>query len=351
MTRGSNVHFRIGNRLVGPGYPAYIIAEVGSNHGGNLETAKALIDGCVWAGVNAVKFQSWTAEKLNNRFELSEDGTLMPSKVIDILRRYEMPTEWHSILYEYCRDRSVDFLSTPFDVDRACLLRDIGVPAIKISSSDLNYVELLKEVSGFGIPVLLSTGMATLGEVETAVAITRRSGNPVGLFHCTAAYPPAIEDANLRAIVTMTEKFDVPVGVSDHYLGHDTVIAAIALGACIVEKHVTLSRDAGTPDAPFALEIEEFAAMVKAVREIESALGDGDKYCRSSERGGLKYGRRGLHASRKLAAGEKLTREMLAVVRPNIGDFDAPALDKVLGTRILCDVPEGMPLRATDIAI
>jgi sialic acid synthase SpsE len=327
----------------------YIIAEVGSNHGSCLETALAYIDACSACGVDAVKFQSWRALCLQNAMDVADDGTLTPSKVIPVLERLELPDDWHPRLADHCRARGVDFLSTPFDVGRARMLADLGVAAIKVSSSDLTYDELVAEVGGYGIPVLLSTGMANLEEVGHALSILGPDRNDVVLMQCTAAYPPRIEDANLRAITTLRETFGTPVGISDHYPGHDTVVAAVALGATVVEKHVTMSRDAGTPDAPFAIEIDELRELVGAVRNVERALGTGEKICQESERGGLRGGRRGLYAACDLRAGEVISRDSVAVVRPNVGQLQPRDLDRIIGAYVMRDIPAGTPLHPADV--
>lgn len=341
--------FSIGGRLVGRWQPAYIIAEIGSNHGGSLARAKELVDASAAAGADAVKFQSWTAELLQNSMDVAEDGSLTPSTALPILRQYELPVEWHVALTEHCRLRGVQFLSTPFDPGKARLLRDLGVPAMKISSSDLVFDELLEEVAGYGIPVLLSTGMGSLGDIEHALELLGRGRHDVALLQCVGAYPPQYEDANLRALTTMAAAFGLPVGLSDHYPGHDTVMAAVALGACIIEKHVTFSRSDGTPDAFFSLEMEELQAMVTAVRRIEAAMGDGQKRCMESERGGVKYGRRGVFAARDLKAGEVLSRDMLAVVRPNVSEVKPHDVRRATGRRLARDIPAGTPLSRDDI--
>lgn len=313
----------------------YIIAEIGSNHDGRLENALDFVDACAQVGANAVKFQTWDPPKLYDPTD---------AEVIAVLQRYRLPLEWHAVIRDRCALRGVDFLSTPFDVDSARFLRDLGVPAMKISSSDLVYDELVTEIGGYGLPVILSTGMANLQEIEHALALLGRDREDIVLLQCTAAYPPEIEDANLRALTTLQTTFGVPVGLSDHYPGHDTVIAGLALGACVIEKHVTISRAAGTPDAPFAIEMDELAALVHAVRSIERALGDGVKVCKPSEQGGLRGGRRGLFAARALRAGERLSRDAVAVVRPNISELQPGNLASVLNLRLTCDVPAGTPL-------
>lgn len=341
-------HVQIGTRKVGPGHPAYIIAEIGSNHNGSLDRAKELIKQSASAGADAVKFQSWIADKIQNKKEVNKDGSLVPSNAYSFMQRYELTREWHVELAEVSRANGVDFLSTPFDICTGRLLKSLEVPAIKISSSDLVYDELLEEVGGYGIPVLLSTGMATLGEVEKALGHIGHEN--IVLFHCIAMYPPVFEEANLKAIKTIEEAFGLPVGFSDHFPGHEIDVAAVALGACSIEKHVTLSRTDGAPDSFYALEIEELAAMVKAIRQIEAAFGDGKKRCMPCEEGGLVGGRRCLYAARDLAEGEVLRREDVAVVRPNIGELKPAHLSSVIGRRLSAPVPCGTPLRWSHLA-
>ncbi|MDY6937251.1 MAG: N-acetylneuraminate synthase family protein [Cyanobacteriota bacterium] len=345
--------FHIGERTYGGRYPSYIIAEIGSNHGGSLERSKEFASACAEAGANAVKFQSWSARKLQNIKDLTSEGQLHESKVIPILEKYEVPESWHSELAAYCRSLGVDFLSTPFDIDRARWLQAVKVPAIKISSGDLTYCQLLEEVGQYNVPILLSTGMASLGDIEAALERLRadRHSSPphIVLLHCVAAYPPQLEDANLLAIRTLREAFNLPVGISDHFSGYDTVLAAVALGAGAIEKHVTFSRTDGHPDSFFALEIDEFRAMVAAVRNLESALGDGRKQCRPSEADGRVGGRRCLFAARDLEAGRTIAREDISVVRPNIGPLKPQDLDRVLGRQVRKAIPAGMPLSWDDV--
>jgi N,N'-diacetyllegionaminate synthase len=313
----------------------YIIAEIGSNHDGRLDKALSFVDACAQAGVNAVKFQTWDPPKLHDPTN---------AEVMAILERYRLPFAWHPELRDRCALRGVDFLSTPFDVESARFLRDLGVPAMKISSSDLVYDELVAEIGSYGLPVILSTGMANLQEIAHALDLLGRDRDDIVLLQCTAAYPPEIADANLRALTTLRNTFGKSVGLSDHYPGHHTVIAGVALGASVIEKHVTMSRSAGTPDAPFALEMDELAALVDAVRVVELALGDGVKVCKDSEREGLRGGRRGVFAARDLSAGETLSREAVAVVRPGISELKPGDLAAILEKRVTCDIPAGTAL-------
>lgn len=333
----------IGVKRVVNGGRVYIIAEIGSNHDGSLERAKHLIKQSALAGADAVKFQSWVPERLNNLKEIAGNGTVVDSPIIPVLKRYELPRDWHVELSDYCRKHGVDFLSTPFDVETARFLISIGIPAIKISSSDLIYDELLEEAGKSGKPVLLSTGMATLGETEHAVE--KIGHKKIVLLHCVATYPPVFEEANLSVIKTLGGAFGLPVGFSDHFPGHDFDLAAVALGACCIEKHVTLSRSDGAPDSFFALEMDELAAMVRAVRRLEKALGDGKKRCMPCEAGGLTGGRRCLYAARDLSVGDILKRDDIAVVRPAVGELKPGYLSLVIGKRVKASIPCGTPLQ------
>ena len=342
--------FQIREKHYGGENPVYIIAEIGANHNCNLEHAQKLVAECAAAGADAVKFQSWDAKKLQNIKELTTEGLLQDSPIIPILEKYEFPVNWHEPIVQYCRDRKIDFLSTPFDVDRARLLKSLYVPAIKIASGDITYHELLKEVGGYELPVFLSTGMANLGEIEQALTIIGHdSRRNIVLMHCVGAYPPQIEDGNILAVRTMQEAFGIPVGISDHFMTQETVLAAVALGASVVEKHVTLSRNDGAPDSAFALEIDQFSEMVQAIRRLERAMGSGKKQCMPSESGGLIGGRRSLFAAHDLKSGQVLCREDVAVVRPNIGELKPIELERILGCELNKDVACGKPLRWQDL--
>lgn len=335
------------NDLINKDRRSYIIAEIGTNHNNDIQTAKKLIDSCAQIGANAVKFQSWKADQLQNILE--ENG--QPAKVLEILKHYELPDAWHDELMEYCHQKNIDFISTPFSIERAQFLHSINVPAIKISSSDLTYHKLLQEVASYDIPILLSTGMANTNEIELALKQFKKNKNKVILLHCVGAYPPDFADANLLAIPSLHKTFKLPVGISDHYPGHDTVVAAVALGACVIEKHVTLSKKMNTPDSSFALEINEFREMIIAIRNIESALGNGQKKCMPSESGGLIGGRRGIFITKDLNPGDILTENNIAALRPNIGDFQAHDLKDLIGKKISRTIFKGNPLKQEHLSL
>ncbi len=326
------------------GEAIYTIAEIGTNHGASLEQALRLVDACAEAGADAVKFQSWKVAEFQNPVDLAAAGSwTAPSGAYPVLERYELPDAWHAPLLERCRERGVDFLSTPFDVERVGFLVRLGVPAMKISSSDLVYPELLEAAVQAGCPILLSTGMGDLAEVRRAVDLV--AGRvPLVLLHCVAGYPPAPEDANLRALPALAAGFGLPVGWSDHFTEDAQALAAVALGAVVIEKHVTLDRAGADPDSPFATTPAELRSLVERMERVRVGLGDGIKRCAPSEANGLIFGRRGIYARRDLAPGETLTRDVLKIVRPCRGEFAAADLSGLLGRTLRTAVPAHHPI-------
>jgi len=300
--------FSIAERPIGADAPVYVIAEIGSNHDGELERALGLVEAAAAAGADAVKFQSFTADGLSRRGEAAHP----------VLEKLALPDAWIAPLRACAAERGLHFLSTPFDEGAASTLAGHDLPAFKIASGDLTHAPLLDHVAAFGRPVLLSTGLSDLEEVEAAVA---RIGDrvPLALLHCVASYPPSPDDWNLRAVATLAAHFGCVVGLSDHSAGHAAVCGAVALGARVVEKHLSDDPSRPGPDHAYALSTSDFAAMVSAVRDLERGLGDGLKRCAPSERGGLVGGRRSLHAARAIAAGERLDASMVKVVRPADG--------------------------------
>ena len=327
----------IAGREVGPGHPTYVIAEAGSNHNRDLPTAMRLIEVAAEAGADAVKFQTYTAEGLYSRFTPTmsylDDSDLVHKgeSVWELIKRIEMPWEWHADLAAKARDVGIDFLSTPFEEAAVDVLEDVGVPAYKIASYEVNHLPLIRACAKTGKPLLISTGMASLGDIERALdAVAEAGGSEVLLMHCAINYPPLFEDLNLRAIPTMQQAFRVPIGWSDHTMGHTADVVAVALGACAVEKHYTLSRDQEGPDHPFALEPPELAAMVQAIRETEASLGSSVKRVTDAEAEMFRLGRRSLVAARDIPAGSVLTENDIAVKRPGYG-IPVDEFDVVIG--------------------
>lgn len=340
---------RIDARDIGDGHPAYIIAEIGSNHDGSIDTAKRLIKAAKEAGADAVKFQSFTAEGLVNPLKPGKDGGWSHNPVYELINSLTLPAEWHGELKEFCESISVTFLSAPFDEGRAELLEGIGVKAFKIASGDVTDERLLRKVASFKKPVILSTGASYMDEVERAVNTLRQNGcNEVAILHCSSLYPPSFEDINLRSMVTLKEKFSCPVGFSDHTPGSTLPVAAVALGGTIIEKHITYSRAKTGPDHPYAMEVDEFGRMVTDVRNLEKALGDWVKKPSEAELPMRVLARRGVYARLDIKRGERITAEMLKTVRQAYGltPYD---LGSVIGKRAVREIKKDMPVKGEDL--
>jgi sialic acid synthase SpsE len=303
--------------LFGGGTPCFIIAEAGSNHNGDIECAKQLIDAAVESGADAVKFQLFKAETLYSKYT-PEFSYLKGQNVYDLIKNIETPREWIEELAHYCK--SIKFLATPFDCEAVDLL-DKYVPAFKIASFEIVDIELITYAAEKEKPMILSTGMANLGEIEDALCAVRAvSTADIGLLHCSSLYPAPAEAVNLRAMKTMQHAFNVPVGFSDHTLGIHISLAAVAMGACIVEKHFTLDRNLPGPDHSFALEPDELKEMIRCIREIEAAQGSGIKE-KSALEGEEMYikARRSIHAKVDIKKGTTIQRDALTVKRPGYG--------------------------------
>ncbi|MEW5944770.1 MAG: N-acetylneuraminate synthase family protein [bacterium] len=340
-TPGNMEPFAVGNRMIGPGNPCFIIAEAGSNHGRDLKRAFNLIAAAAEAGADAVKFQTFSArtlfsEKAPVAGKKKKSGA--PQTIWDVLRKLELPREWHPKLRDYCEKKKVIFLSTPFDERAVDELERVGVPAYKIASVDITYVQLLKKVASTRKPILLSTGMADLGDIEDALDVIYGENNRrVALLHCAVNHPPRFEDLNLRAMDTMRDAFNVPVGFSDHTMSITPDVIAAARGACIIEKHFTLSRNLPGPDHPFALEPAELGEMCRAVRFTEQALGSPVKQCTGAERENYRLHRRSLVAAADIPGHAKISRRMLAVKRPGYG-IQPSMLNLVVGRKAKRDI-------------
>jgi len=327
----------IGDRLVGDLQPALVVAEVGVNHDGDLPCALELVDAAAWAGVEAVKFQTFVPAGL-----AADGAPLAPyqaegvGEAIDqreMLERLSLSGEDLQAVAKRCAQRGLIFLSSPFDPASADLLERLDVPAFKVASGELTNLPFLRALAGRGRPLILSTGMATLHEVGEAVRTVRATGAPLVLLHCVSSYPTPPSQANLRAIDTLREAFQVPVGYSDHCLGLAASLAAVARGACLVERHLTLDRSRPGPDHAISLEPEELRELVDGIRTTTAMLGDGHKVAQPGEVATRAAARRSIVAARALAAGETLTAAALAIKRPGCGL--APArLPELVGARL-----------------
>lgn len=338
---------RIGDRWIGEGHPCFIVAEPGSNHNGSLEQALAMIDAAKAANVDAVKFQNFRAAKLYLPNAGLSDYLPIKKPIYDIIKSLEMPLEWIPTLKDYCKAKGLMFFSAPFDEESADAL-DPYVEVFKIASYEITHMPLIRHVARKRKPVILSTGTADIDEVRQALDWCHAEGNDdVILLQCTACYPAPPTSLNVRALVTMREKFRVPTGLSDH--SRDPLVgpmAAVALGANVIEKHVTLSNRLPGPDHRFALEPNELKAMVSKIREVEQVLGDGRKVRHPSEEELYRFARRSIYAIRDIALGERFTRENVAVLRSGkLESGLAPRyFDRVLRSRARSHLPAETPI-------
>ena len=320
----------------------FVIAEAGVNHNGDLEIATKLIDAAANAGADAVKFQTFKAESLVSAnapmAEYQRANVPGASNQFEMLQRLELDAKAHNILLAHCRKRNIEFLSTPFDDASVDLLVELGVRAIKVSSGDLTNHLLLEHIAGKRLPVILSTGMATVEEIERATLVFQRTRDAdLAILHCVSAYPAAESDANLLVIPMLKERFGFPVGWSDHTRGDVTAIVAVGLGAAIIEKHITLDNSLQGPDHKASMEPAAFADYVRDLRIATASLGSGLKQPTAAEKEMALMARRSLAAARHINAGEKLTRDMLCAIRPGTG-LPPYALDRMLGKRALVDI-------------
>ncbi len=303
-----------------------VIAEAGVNHNGDLQLAKQLVNAAAAAGADVVKFQTFQATQLAT--ERAEQAAYQQQALgqsqsqLTMLQQLELKPEQHSQLIEHCQQRGIEFLSTAFDPPSIELLASLQLKRWKIPSGEITNLPYLRQIGAQGQPVILSTGMANLGEIEAALGVLEQAGTPrsqITVLHCTTEYPAPPEEVNLRAIQTIAQAFGVAVGYSDHTEGIAVPIAAVATGATVIEKHLTLDRNLPGPDHKASLEPEEFAAMVRGIRTVEQALGDGIKRPTASEQANLPVVRKSLVAARPIRAGELFSEANLTAKRPGSG--------------------------------
>lgn len=304
--------------------PVYIIAEAGVNHNGDLGLAKALIDAAAKAGANAVKFQTFRAANLAcmdaEKAAYQKETTDALETQYKMLKKLELDRQMHVELMEYCKKRDIQFLSAPFDIKSAQMLVELGVSAIKIPSGEITNYPYLKAVARMEKDIILSTGMSSMDEVRMAVGVLKSYGaGCITALHCNTQYPTPVEDVNLRAMVTMREKLLMPVGYSDHTQGIEVSVAAVALGASVIEKHITLDRGMKGPDHRASTEPQEFSQMVRCIRNIEKAMGKAEKKVSPSEIGNIAIARKSIVAARQIRKGEIFTQNNLDVKRPGTG--------------------------------
>lgn len=331
-------HIQIGKRSVGDGASSFVVAEVGSNHNQDFDTARRLIDAAAEAGAAAVKFQTFRAAEHYSR-KTPGFAYLDDRDTFSLIESLELNRDWHGPLKEHAEACGVEFFSSPCDADAVSELASLDVPAYKVASFDLPDTGLIEHMAKTGKPVILSTGMADMDDIRRGVEACRAVGNDqIVLLQCTSLYPAPAHLSNLRAMETMRHTFDCLVGYSDHTLGDHVTIAAVTRGACLIEKHFTLDRDQPGPDHPFAINPAELTEMVRRIRDVEAAIGDGVKDGpRSEEREMYEKGRRSLHARRNISAGERIAEDMLTVKRPGYGISPHEA-KKVIGSIAKVDI-------------
>jgi len=316
--------FEVQDKQIGEGHPCFIIAEAGVNHNGDLELARQLVDAAAEAGADAVKFQTFNAAKLISvgapKADYQKVTTGAKEPQLEMLRRLEMSESMTRAVAEHARQRKIIFLSTGFDEDSIDLLDNLGVPAFKVGSGDVTALPLLEYIGRKRKPVILSTGMSYLFEVQNAVEALLASGCPsFALLQCVSSYPADPAATNLKAMRTLADTFHVPVGFSDHSLGNELAIAAVAIGASIIERHLTLDPNLPGPDHRVSLTLDAFRSLVRAIRLVEAAQGDGIKRPSPDEQNVRNVARRSIIAACAIPQGTVITREMLAFRRPGTG--------------------------------
>jgi len=339
---------QIGGRNIGKGAPAYVIAELSANHNQNFEQAVRIIHAAKDAGADAVKLQTYTADTITllsdkECFRIT-GGTLWDGRTLhDLYQEAFTPWDWQPKLKDVADELGLHLFSSAFDETAVDFLEGMNVPAHKIASPELVDIGLIEKMARTGKPLILSTGMASEAEIVEAVEAARRAGAAqIALLKCTSAYPAPPEEANLRTIPEMARRFGCPVGISDHTMGIAVPVAAVALGACMIEKHLCLRRADGGPDSAFSLEPAEFKAMVEAVRTAESALGSVRFAPGAREANSLKF-RRSLFVVENINRGELFTKQNVRSIRPADG-LHPRHYNQVLGRRAACDIERGTPL-------
>ena len=344
---------KVSNKLIGEEEPCFIIAEAGVNHNGDVNLAKKLIDIAKDAGVDAVKFQTFKAEnvvtKNAEKAEYQKETAAIGELQYDMIKKLELTEEDFKELADYAKKKDIIFLSSPFDRESVDLLDEISVPAYKVPSGEITNFPLLKHIAKKGKPIILSTGMATLGEIEDALRVIREVGvDDVVLLHCVTSYPAKIEDVNLRVIETLKHAFKLSVGFSDHTHGITVPIAAVSLEAVVIEKHFTLDNNLPGPDHKSSLEPDELKEMVVAIRDVEKALGDGIKRPTKEEEEIKKVARRSIVAKVDILEGTVITEDMLNIKRPGTG-ISPSKLNDVLRKKAIKNIKKDEILKWNDI--
>lgn len=342
------VELKIGDRIIGEGHPVFIVAELSANHLQKLDLAKETIKAMKKAGADAVKLQTYTPDTLTinskkDYFKIKQGTSWDGHYLYDLYKQAYMPWEWHEELFDLARKLNLICFSTPYERTAVDFLKKFNVPAYKIASFEVTDIPFIEYVASQGKPVMISTGIATLSDIEEALTACRRVGNDqVILLKCVSEYPTPLENVNLLTISDMRKRFGVLVGLSDHTRGISVPVASVALGAVLIEKHFILDRTIGGPDSAFSLEPREFSEMVKAVREVEKALGK-PTYELTEKQKKSRQLARSLFVVRDVKKGEVFTEENVRSIRPNYG-LPPKYLKEILGRRAKFDIEAGTPL-------
>jgi len=337
----------IAGRKIGQHYPPYIIAELSANHNGNLDTALKIVDEAAKAGADAVKLQTYRPDTItlnSDKEEFRIKGGLWDGRTLyDLYEEAHMPWDWHKPLFERAMQRGIPIFSSPFDTTAVDLLEDLNAPAYKIASFEAVDLPLIRYVAATGKPMIISTGMADVDEIQEAIAAAREGGcEQLAILHCVSGYPAPAEDYNLRTIGDMIERFGLVTGLSDHTLDNTTAIASVVLGASIIEKHFTLDRNGGGPDDSFSLEPADLAALCRDSKTAWKALGRVDYGRKSSEQGNAQF-RRSLYFVKNLSAGDVIEADCIRSVRPGFG-LPPKELENILGRRVNCSIEPNTPV-------
>jgi len=340
---------QIADRLIGEAHPPFVVAEMSGNHNQSLERALAIIDAAAVAGAHGLKIQTYTADTMTldldeGDFLIEDPNSLWQGQSLyKLYQRAFTPWEWHEAIFKRCHEHGMIGFSTPFDLSAVDFLEKLDVPAFKIASFENHDLPLIRRVAQTGKPIIISTGMASIAELDETVQVIRESGNEqIILLKCTSSYPATAQAANVRTIPHLRDLFKIQVGLSDHTIGIGVAIAAIALGATLVEKHLTLARSDGGVDSAFSLEPHEMKALVQETERAWQSLGEISYGIAEAEKGSLKF-RRSIYVAKNMRAGEQFTKENLRVVRPGFG-LPPRHYDILVGKRVVRDVKKGTPL-------